>query len=153
VSRRRLSSRLTLFYKLILPMVWIGAFGSAAVAALVIPGWAPRPLITAVAFALAVAFGIWVFRTTCWPLKKVELGPRSFFVSNYRDEIEVPFTDVEAVEGSRMRRPAVVQLHVRRDAGFGRCIEFMPPERLLHLGIRPHPMARELQKILARARE
>jgi hypothetical protein len=152
-ARQRLSSHFTLFYKVIFPFAWIAGFAVAAVAALVVPGWAPRPMITAVAFTVAVVAGFLLFRATCFSLQKVELGPRSFFVSNYREEIEVPFADVEKVSGSVVRRPAVVQLHLRRDAGFGRCIEFMPRERVWFWAGKPHPMARELREILARARE
>jgi hypothetical protein len=81
------------------------------------------------------------------PLKRVALGGSSFFVSNYRQEIEVPFADVARVSGSRFVNPTVVRLELRRSGPFGERIVFMPSARVFSFG--QHPMVRELREVLS----
>jgi hypothetical protein len=144
---RRLSSRLTFFYKVVLPAAWIGIFGAVTVTLFVAPVRGAGDVLTARWIMLAAtAVGAVVFRLTCIPLKRVALGPSSFFVSNFREEIELPFAEVARISGSRFVNPPVIRLELRRPGRFGQRIVFAPPVRLLGFG--EHPLARELRDIV-----
>ena len=86
------------------------------------------------------------------PLRHVEVGETSFFVSNGARQIEIPFRDVTDVTGSRFVNPPRLTLHLRRPGDFGDRIVFLPPLRL-SFGWKAHPLAKELKQRIAQGPE
>jgi hypothetical protein len=146
--RRRLSSRTTQFHKLVFPLGWIGVFAVVTALTFVAPVDAskdPRPVRWF--FAAVTVVGGWLILSLALPLKHVETGDSSFFVSERTREIEVPFSEVVKVTRSRFVNPPRVTLHLRRSGAFGDRIVFLPPIRLFP-GRKAHPIVKELQQLI-----
>lgn len=151
--RERLSSRLTLFYKVILPAWWLGIMGLGTAAMFLAPGMVRTAELELTRWILlsATLFGAVMFHRLTFPLKRVHAGPASLFVSNFRREIEVPFRDVRSVSGSRFINPPLVRIELQRPSELGERIVFTPHFRW-YFGFGEHPLVRELQQRIGAAR-
>ena len=141
---RVISSRLTAFYKFVFPVLWIGLFAVITTAMFVVPDERAGELrdlrwIFAAATIAGAGFIYWFGMR----LKRVALAERSLIVSNYVEEADVSFTDVERVSGSVLLSPELVWIHLRRPSTFGRKIVFMPRMRMFQ-GFSRHPIVAEL---------
>jgi hypothetical protein len=146
-TRRRLSSRWTLFHKVIFPVAWIGLFLVGTVLLFLAPtdaGSDGRPLKWV--FVVITVAGAWLILSLALPLKHVDLGPASFFVQDRSREIEIPFTAVARVTGSRFVNPPRITLHLRQPCEFGDRIVFLPPLRFVR-GFKSHPLVKELEQL------
>jgi hypothetical protein len=94
--------------------------------------------------------GAWLILRLALPLKHVEVGDASFFVSDRSREVEMPFRDVARVTGSRFVNPPRLTLHLRRPCEFSDRIVFGPPLRLVS-GWKAHPVVKELERRIADA--
>lgn len=151
--KRTLSSPATYFYKVVLPVLWIGtsAIGSAVlflVAAAETPLANPPPEggWGLLAFALV---GAAEFLLVGRRLKTVSLEDGVLVVSDSGREVRVPLGDVERVTVSVLNSE-LVWVHLRRVTEFGAKIVFMPPWRFWR-GFTPHPMAAELTALARKA--
>lgn len=143
---RTISSRQTLFAKVILPALWIGTVGAGALTVSVgsLTGNLPAPL--SLIFLAVWALGATMFWRLLVPLKKVGIDGVSLTVSNYRREITVPLGEIESVTENRWLNYRPVTIHLRHDTGFGRKITFMPKVRPFLLW-RSHPIVAELRAL------
>lgn len=149
--RRRITSRWTLFHKVIFPVGWIGVFVVGTTLMFLASGHASNNLRTMRWFFLAMTIvGGSIILGLALPLKYVDLGERSFFVRDRSREIEIPFREVVDVTGSRFVNPPRLTLHLRRAGEFGDRIVFLPPLRL-HFGWKAHPLAKDLKQLIAGA--
>ena len=151
MTRRRISSRWTLFHKVIFPVCWIGAFVVGTALMFLVPADASNDLQTMRWFFLGMTIlGGSIILGLALPLKYVDLGERSFFVRARSREIEIPFQEVADVTGSRFVNPPRLTLHLRRAGELGDRIVFLPPLRL-YFGWKAHPLAKELRERIAHA--
>ena len=82
-------------------------------------------------------------------LKVVRMDDEALYVSNYRKEIRVPFSEVESVGGWFTKR--LVTIHFRMETEFGRKVSFMPELRWFDLDVfGPHPIIAELEDAIHR---
>jgi hypothetical protein len=149
---RLISSRLTVFYKFVFPVLWIGLFAVITAAMFIVPDERAGDLrdlrwVFAAVTVVGAAFVYWFGMR----LKRVALGERSMIVSNYVEEADVPLIDVERVSGSVLLSPELVWIHLRRPSTFGQKIVFMPTMRMFH-GFSRHPIVAELQQVVENAR-
>jgi hypothetical protein len=144
-ARRRLSSRWTVVHKFVFPAGWIAIFATATVLLFMAPAGGGDVQRTRWFLAVVTVVGGWMILAMTLPLKQVELGPRSFFVSNFSREIEIPFGDVARVSRSRWVNPPRATLHLRRAGEFGDAIVFVLPPRW---GRGVHPVVRELEQLV-----
>ena len=100
-----LSSKLTFFYKFIMPIIFVGPFALLTTAMFVAPDFvaAGRDL----ADTRWVLLGWTVFMAlplywACMRLKRVALEDHQFVISNYLRTVRVPYRDVEAVSSDNI---------------------------------------------------
>jgi hypothetical protein len=149
--RRRISSRWTLFHKVIFPIAWIGIFLVATTVMLLAPAETSHEFRSMRWLLVAITIvGAWLILRLALPLKHVEVGDASFFVSDRSREIEIPFRDVARVTGSRFVNPPRVTLHLRTPCEFGDRVVFLPRLRLVS-GWKAHPVVKELERRMADA--
>ena len=147
MNPRTLSSAHTFLMKVIFPLVWINGFGAGTLALWLgaMHGAASdsaQPEMKwqfLVAWVAGSAFILW----GCAGLKRVRVDREFLYVSNYRREIAVPLSSIEAVAENRWINIHPVTLHFRAPTEFGQKITFMPTARLF--GWRSHPVVEELR--------
>jgi hypothetical protein len=144
---RTLSSAQTFMMKVILPVFWIGVFGagmlilwlgamqrSAGAGASSGMRW---PVL--MMWIAGTAFIVW----SCARLKRVRIDREFLYVSNYRREIVVPLSAIEAVTENRWINIHPVTVRFRVPTEFGQSITFMPTARFW--GWSSHPVVQELR--------
>ncbi len=135
----RLSSSVTVFYKVIFPAVWLTGFGLAAII-LAFGGFrasSPIPTQMRVMFPVAWLFGLGLCAWLCFPLKHVILGEDFLVVEGLSQRLTIPLSDVVAVSASFATNPETITLQLKRVTPFGTKIRFMPSIRFLRS--EPHP--------------
>lgn len=148
-SVRQLSSLRSPFYRIALPVIWIGFGGLVTLvvfshAAVVGPDEAivERPWHLLGGVALGSAVVCWY----CLRLKTVELRGNTLHISGLRRQITVPLDDVERFSGTVLFAPDVMWSHFRRATELGDKVYFVPPWRLVV--VTPHPLVDELNGLL-----
>lgn len=144
----RLSSLLTFFHKLIFPTVWLGGFGLGTVLfAINPPPGAEHPLILVAALVLgAIMFYRWGFS-----LKRVRATERGLLVSNYRQEVFVPYEQISSVRESKLVNIRPITVRLRSASAFGSTFVFMPYMAFVLFG--DHPVATRLRERAETARK
>jgi len=134
-----ISSRLTLVYKFIFPIVWIGGWGTGTVLMMANndpQGWAF--LILGIFGAVLVcAFGV--------RLKVVRIQEGHLAISNFLREIYVPFSEISDVTENRMINIHPVRIYFHHETNFGPSIVFMPAKRGWPFG--KSPVVAELKRL------
>lgn len=133
---RTLSTVGTALYKFIFAPVWIMGFGWGTYDMWVHPETVEFNGVKGAItrndqwlFLAAFVLGTVMVLYFTLPLKRVILTSQGLKVSNYRDEILIPFTAIEAVEQSHWLRARAITVHLRTDTSFGQHITFMPATR------------------------
>lgn len=137
----RLSSQQTFVCKFILPPILIGGFGlmvARLTTAANLKVWPP----ILVAWIVASGFVYW----SCVRLKKVSIDDRYLYVSNYFQEIAVPFSLIGDVTENRWLNNHPVTIHFKVRTEFGDEIVFMPPVRFIPF-VTPHPVVAQLREL------
>ncbi|WP_211442010.1 hypothetical protein [Collimonas humicola] len=133
LTMQSLSSSSTYFYKFILPVL-------LAVVACVIYFRvlaedrynAPLVLFTS---GVILFLEYWFFGRA----KKISLDGATLVISNFRQEVRVPLSNLEKASGSLGMKPDVVWLYFRQATPFGKKILFVPTERAFP-GFNQHPI-------------
>ncbi|HUI13908.1 MAG TPA: hypothetical protein VL048_10625 [Xanthobacteraceae bacterium] len=136
-----LSSRMTFFYKVVLPAVWISGLGTGTLLMWVSGG----PPVAAkwwflVVWCLGTAVTLW----TCVPLKRLRTDGGNLYISNYLDKIVVPAGLIDRVTENRWINIHPVTIYFREDTEFGRKIVFMPKARFAFCWT-SHPVVGEIE--------
>lgn len=119
---RRLSSAMTLYWKVIMPSMWLAAFIPASVIlAIARPHNFPWFV-----FPVATVLGALMFSRLAWPLKRVDLDGNTLIISNFLREIRVPLSEVSNVVEWRGINPTPIVLTLRSETPFGTKITFTP---------------------------
>ena len=141
VSPRTLSSMQTFLMKVVFPILWIGGFGVGTVAM-----WfgASAPAFVRWQFLVMWIAGSAFILWSCGRLKRVRIDREFLYVSNYRREITVPLSMIEAVTENRWLNIHPVTVRFRVPTEFGQTITFMPTARFWNLS--SHPVVRELRE-------
>jgi hypothetical protein len=137
----RLSSLQTFFSKFIFPPIWIGSFGLGVTKTMQAAdprSWLPIFVI----WIVGSGFIYW----TCARLKKVSIDEQYLYVSNYFQEIAVPFSFVGDVTQNRWMNNQMVTIHFKSPTEFGDRIVFMPTFRFFAF-IGPHPVVARLKQL------
>jgi hypothetical protein len=137
------SSRLTFFYKVIFPVIWISGFGLGMIGVELAHD---PPLAVKFTFATVWVLGTVFIMWLCAPLKRVRADDRALYVSNYLKEIPVPVGLIDRVTENRWINIHPVTIHLSADAEFGRKIVFMPRARMALVWSR-HPVVGEIERL------
>jgi hypothetical protein len=149
MNQRTLSSAQTYAMKFVFPPIFIASFGGVIMAMFLgaFRGRGNTDPPEAVKFLLLAAWvagATFSFRLFA-PLKRVRADESAIFVSNYRDEIRIPFGEIAAVTENRWINIHPVTIQLRSATAFGNRIVFMPKARLF--GWTTHPVVTELRAL------
>jgi len=128
----QISSRLTPFYKFVVPALMIVGF---AVGGFVMWLHPERQNSTAgvplqhqwVPFVAVGALALLVLWRLLANLKQVELDGDWLVISNFRDEIRVPLANVEKISGRSLSDPPRYTITFVEETEFGRRVTFIAP--------------------------
>lgn len=103
------------------------------------------PLEEQLKFLAAWLFGTIYILWSCIGLKKVRMDLTHLYVSNFLNEIAVPFTNiVDITEHRWLNLPATI--HFRAPTEFGQAIKFLPPEQFIPFLWSSHPVVEDLKE-------
>lgn len=125
----RVSSNFTLFLKFFIPVFWLVFFGGFTMASL-LSKYSYVGNIPSLYFKIGVVLfylsGLAMFGFTLLRLVRVELGPKSLYVTNYFKHIQYPFESVESVEISSFGGFFAVGIVTLKEKGsLGRKLNFV----------------------------
>ena len=144
--KRTISSALTLYFKVILPglFIWsggIGGIGNLFGLSSLPVAWAERFFFLLLLIVFSAFIG-WL----CLGLKKVKTDGVKLYVSNYFKEIVIPLNAVTDVTENKWINIHPVTIHLKTSTEFGDQIKFMPHVRLFTF-FSSHPIVGELKKL------
>jgi hypothetical protein len=139
VQERTLSSAWTFGAKFLFPAIWISAFGYVTVL------WSGGP--SQMKFVFLV---VWIAGTTSilWAnagLKRVRMDERQLYVSNYVQEIHIPFSAITDVKQNRWLNSRPITIYFRDATEFGDKAKFIPKWRIQFWRI--DPVVNELKQL------
>lgn len=147
----RVSSNLTVFFKLFLPTVWI-VFFTTFTASLFLADDGQLPLLTSPAFkypflgVFVIMFVILYF--TLLQLKRVELGEDAYIVTNYLKTYRLIYDDIDKITVIPLLGLQIVIFRLKARSSFGKRIVFLASRYLYDNFMSTHPdIAAKLQAI------
>jgi len=145
---RRISSRLTSFYKKTFPVVWCGAVATTLIMSVVVLRSGKQgALMFLVLPLLMIVIGYVIYRNLVADLiDEVWLEDDAIVVKNRDESAKIPLCDVTDVDVSTMMNPRRITLTLRNESRWGRSIVFMPAVESARLAysFKPDPIATEL---------
>jgi hypothetical protein len=139
MQERTLSSAWTFWTKFLFPAIWILAFGYVTFF------WSGGPPQTNFVFLI-----VWIVGTTSvlWfyvGLKRVRMDERQLYVSNYIQEIHIPFSAITEVKQNRWINSRPITIYFRDATQFGDKVTFMPKQRIQFWSV--DPVVNELKQL------
>jgi hypothetical protein len=147
--RRRLSSLQTFLVKIVFPVSWLTVWGVGTLAMFSRKSTGPDEYMKWV-FLVFWFGGAALLSRSCVRLKVVSVDERLLYVSNYLEEISIPFSQICDVTENRWTSGHPVTIHLSSPSEFGDKIVFLPKARFFALWS-SHPVVSEL-KALARSK-
>jgi hypothetical protein len=139
---QRISSNFTVFFKLFLPTVWIVFFTIFIISIFTIDSQT-LPFLTSPYFKYPFLFGYLVFFTliyfTIIQLKRVEMGPDCYYVSNYLKTFRLVYNDIESVSIIPLFRLQIMTFKLKAKGSFGQKITFLASRQLFELFEQSNP--------------
>ena len=143
----KLSSSLTIFYKIAFPITWILFFGLGTLVL-----WTNHDNTIQnyndkwrflIAWIAATSFMLWFSLR----LKEVNLSNDRLLVDNYITEIEIPISNVKRVKEIWLFHPHTIKLTVDPPSKFGSTIVFVPRFKF-DLKVWGSPVAQQLKELI-----
>ena len=139
---KMISSGMTVVFKVIFPVVWIGMFALGTL--LMFLNGDPAKWGFLAALIIGAAFLSW----GCIPLKRIELDGHTLRISNFLKTIEADVSDINRITENSVINIHPVWLHFRKPTKFGNKVMFMPHTQWSPLSMfRSHPIVDELWKL------
>ena len=138
----RVSTNLTLFLRLVFPLVWFVFFGSFALLVLVLKqDEAPmfQNPIFKFGFLSFFLMGATIIYFTFFKLKRVDMSESSFYVTNYFKTFRYTYDSIASVTEINFIIARVVVLSLKEKGGFGKKIRFVSSRRLWDDFFNSHP--------------
>jgi len=139
---QRVSSNLTIFFKLFIPTVW-GVFFSIFTLTLFIIDENTLPFLTSpifkYPFLAAFLFFLTLVYFTLLQLKRVEMGPEYYIVSNYFKTFRLIYEDIVRIDIIPIGPLQVVTFRLRAKGSFGKKITFLASKNLYESFLQEHP--------------
>ena len=138
--RQAISSNVTVFYKYVFPVFWIGLFGYGVLSLLMgRERWASVWLL-ALFWLAGVALTLWL----ALRLKYVSVDERFVYAFGYARRAQIPLSDIAGIEESSGLKPKQITLRLRSPSPMGRKIVFIPELRAFEMWRVNHPVVAEL---------
>lgn len=123
---QRVSTNLTLVYKLFIPTFWFALFGSATLATLVYNDDQFSKLTMVLIFLGSLA----MMYFTIFQFKRVEMGEDAFYATNYFQHFQYPYSNVEKITHQNYFVLRTATIHLKVPGSFGKKIIFVPSKIL-----------------------
>src|SRR5215471_16478487 len=124
--RRALSSRQTIFLKILLPILWLFAVSFVLLISFFGDSQSADPTKWIfLGFVIIQSAQVW----ECIRLKTIEVDDHNLYIANYTREISVPLSNILNVKHNRWPRRQLVTIHLKAPSEFGDKIEFIPKAR------------------------
>lgn len=152
----RVSSNLTIFFKIFLPTVWIVFFTSILIMVFTISSQM-LPAITTPGFKLGYIIFYLLFMLfiyfTIFQLKRVELGPDYYFATNYFKTYKLIYDDIKSIETIEFGRFILVTFHLQGKSSLGKKITFLANKQLYGIFIDSHPDVAKKIETLSKSKD
>ncbi len=126
-STRRISSSLTLFFRLFLPTFWTVFFGAFTIG-LLLTSQLPAVLDNIyfrIGLILFYLSGLVFLYFTCLQLKRVEIDPDFVYVTNYLKTYRYPFHNIESITETNLGLFHLATIRFKEKGSFGKKIHFL----------------------------
>ena len=126
-SPRRISSSLTLFFRIFVPVFWVVFFGAFTIGLLVTPQLPAvlDNLFFRVGLVVFYLTGLALLYFTVLRLKRVEIDPDFVYVTNYLKTYRYPFHNIESIRETNLLLFHVATIRFREKGSFGKKIHFL----------------------------
>lgn len=139
---QRVSSNSTVFFKLFIPTAWIVFFTTFTAALFLIDGRS-LPFLTSPVFKYPFLLGYILFFIilyyTVMQLKRLEMGPEHYYVSNYLKSFRLVYDDIEKISIIPIGRLQLVTFILKAKGSFGKKITFLASKQLYELFMKANP--------------
>ena len=126
---KRISSKMTFFYKRVFPVLWFGALAAAFISPLSSGAFATDPMIIVI-LCVVVVVGLVAMRRFIWRLADEVFDNGQSLLVRYRGyEEHVALSNIMNVSVSSLTRPPRVTLRLIAPAHFGSEVAFVPKSR------------------------
>ncbi|MBK9736617.1 MAG: hypothetical protein IPO92_17320 [Saprospiraceae bacterium] len=147
-----MSSNLTLVLKLFLPTLWIVFFSTFTIA-LFITDEEDLPFLTSPYFKYPFLVIFLIFLTllyiTFLKLKRIEMGPECYYVSNYLRTFRLIYDDIENINSINLGRFRWVTFYLKAKGSFGKKITFLINKQLFEIFLAEHKEVNQKFPILS----
>ena len=142
-----MSSNFTLFFKLFLPTVWI-VFFTLFTGALFLVSPQQLPFLTSPVFKYPFLVFYLLFFTVLWktvmPLKRLEMGPDYYVVSNYFKTYRLRYEDIDTIRIYPLGRLQIMVFRLKARGSFGQQLTFLASRQLYSIFCTQYPEAGQL---------
>lgn len=135
---QRVSTNLTLFFKLFLPTFWLAFFGAASIAFFTLT---QNPIAQIVSISFLVG-GLALMYFTIFQFKRVEMGEDALYATNYFQHFQYPYSNVEKITHQNYFILKTATIHLKVPGSFGKKIVFVPSKILYRDFWDAHPELR-----------
>lgn len=139
---QRVSSNSTVFFKLFIPTAWIVFFTTFTAALFLVDGRS-LPFLTSPLFKYPFLLGYFLFFVilyyTVMQLKRVEMGPEHYYVSNYLKSFRLVYDDIEKISIIPLGRLQLITFRLKAKGSFGKKITFLASKQLFELFMKTNP--------------
>ena len=139
---QRVSSNMTLFLKLFIPTFWVVFFGITTLALFFYDfkyaGDIPASYLKWLAVLVYLGSLLLIYATLI-QLKRVEMGPRFVYVTDYFKNYRYPYHNVRAMKVYNFYLFRLARLEFKVPGSFGKRIFFIPNARRLEDFLMEHP--------------
>lgn len=125
---QRLSSNLTLFFKIFLPVSWVSFFGIFGLVIFLIDP-TDEPFLTSSYFRMIYVASYVVFMTliyfTIFQLKRVETSDGFIYTTNYFKTVKFPIENIKKISIMNLGITRIARMHLHNKGLFGNKIPFI----------------------------
>lgn len=139
---QRLSSNLTLFFKIFLPVLWASFFGFFGLVIFLIEP-TDEPFLTSPTFRTIYVISFIIFLTliyfTIFQLKRVETSDGFIYTTNYFKTVRFPIENIKKISVMNLGITKIARMHLHNKGLFGSKIPFMAKKSSLDSFKLSHP--------------
>lgn len=132
---QRVSTNLTLFYKLFIPVFWLSFAGAATIATLALS----KDSILRIIVPAIYLFSIILLYFTLFRLKRVEMGDEAIYVTDYFRHFQYPYNNIEKITHQNYLILQTATIYLHTPGSFGKKMTFVPSKSLYKIFWESHP--------------
>ncbi len=126
-SPKRISSSLTLFFRIFVPVFWTVFFGALTIG-LLVTSQLPQVfdnLYFRIGLVVFYLSGLIILYFTLLRLKRVEIDPQYVYVTNYLKTYRYPFHNIESIREYNLILFYLATIRFKEKGSFGKKIHFL----------------------------